>query len=206
MTGAQKRSMIREVCPRRRSHWPMVSSGWLLCRPGPCQPGQGPEGLPALARREVPLAEQPGQQVQRGRQPAGGRQVAADTVGTEEMQCPVALEQSPRPMRRQKSSRLVQQPIATCWQVSTSWPLAESRKEAARPPRHAACSNSSTRQPCSAVAAAAPSPANPPPTTATVGLLRCDVIRAVAQWVISVRTLAGATGSSGRQSAISSPR
>ncbi len=66
--------------------------GHALGRSQARQPQQRPEGPPALAGREVLLGQQGGQQVQRGRQPAGGGEVAADAVGAEEVKRGVSLE------------------------------------------------------------------------------------------------------------------
>src|SRR5436189_11395 len=71
------------------------------------------------------------------------------------------------PNVRQKWARLVQQPMLTCWQASTSWPLVASWKEPARPPRRLRDSRMVTRKPRGASAAAVARPASPPPTIRT---------------------------------------
>src|SRR5258708_20123301 len=70
------------------------------------------------------------------------------------------------PTRRQKSSRFVQQPSVTCWQLSTCSPSGNTY-DVARPPRNGRCSNRRTRQPASASATPADSPPSPPPITIT---------------------------------------
>src|SRR5262249_40078285 len=74
------------------------------------------------------------------------------------------------PVRRQRSRKFVQQPIATCGERSTSCCALVSWYDPARPPSAGACSNNSTSAPRSTAATAAASPATPPPMTATVGL------------------------------------
>src|SRR5437763_16229598 len=73
------------------------------------------------------------------------------------------------PTVRQKWTKLVQQPMLTCWQASISWPVAGSANDPARPPSRCRDSSTVTRNPRGASAAAAASPASPPPTTSTEG-------------------------------------
>ena len=51
------------------------------------------------------------------------------------------------PTVRKKWARLVQQPMLTCWQASTSWPVAGSVNEPARPPSRCRDSSTVTRKP-----------------------------------------------------------
>jgi hypothetical protein len=71
------------------------------------------------------------------------------------------------PTRRQKSARLVQQAMLTCWQLSTNSPVTGSLKELARPPNRGRLSTIVIRRPRSTRAEAVARPAKPPPTITT---------------------------------------
>src|SRR5512145_2098480 len=59
--------------------------------------------------------------------------------------------------------------MTTCCPLSSTWPIAGSIHDRARPPQEARASSSRTRAPDSARAAAAANPATPPPITTTSG-------------------------------------
>ena len=65
------------------------------------------------------------------------------------------------PTVRQKWARLVQQPMLTCWQASTSCPVAGSVNDPARPPSRCRDSSTVTRNPRGASATAAARPGEP---------------------------------------------
>src|ERR1039457_2022391 len=87
--------------------------------------------------------------------------------------------QSRTPRRPEKSSKLTQQRNNTCWQLSIrteASPDCASGNEVARPPRNGRASNTWTRNPAPPRAAAAESPANPPPITITLGIFHHTAI------------------------------
>ena len=70
-------------------------------------------------------------------------------------------------MTSQKCRKLVQHPIATCWQLSIVSPVSRSMIELARPPSLGRDSSTVTAMPREARADAAARPASPPPTITT---------------------------------------
>ena len=125
MIGDQNRAMASGRLPLatepRTERLFAAASSWL--HTASAQPAHGQRDSPAIAKRQMPLTQQPGQQMQRGGQPAGRREVAF-RCHRERGNAAAGRrwKLSARPMRPHRSMRLVQQPRATCWQTSTKRP------------------------------------------------------------------------------------
>jgi len=137
--------------------------GERLARPvvvSPGQAGQAIRHMELVARAQEAGTQETSGQVKRG-WPGPARNRETRPSGLKKTIAGSRRSIVSIPTRRQKSARLVQQAILTCWQLSTSSPVTGSLKELARPPSLGRLSNRVIRKPRSTKHDAAARPPGP---------------------------------------------